>query len=89
MADADTPAREAICLFTASPEAACSGVNLNCKVVGMCQVLNLKTDSGEDTVSFQPKRRTEQIHDNKKNIIRSFCSELKNPNLPFPENYHA
>jgi hypothetical protein len=55
----------------------------------MCQVLNLKTDSGEDTVSFVPKKMWSEIHNNKKNIIGSFCSEMKKPNLPFPETDHA
>ena len=89
IADADTPETEAICLLIMSPEAASSGVNLNCKVIGMCQVLNLKTDGGEDTFSFVLKKMRLEIHDNKKNIIGSFCGEMKKPNLPFPKTDHA
>jgi hypothetical protein len=55
----------------------------------MCQVLNLKTDGGEDTFSFVLKKMRLEIHDNKKNIIGSFCGEMKKPNLPFPKTDHA
>lgn len=55
----------------------------------MCQVLNLKTVSSEDTVSYVPTEMLSEIHEIKKNIIGSICSEMKKPNLPFPETDHA